>query len=160
MPYRPFEDQNCSIARALSVVGERWTLLVVRELMLGRRRFEDIRRNTGIASNILVDRLQTLVDNGVVERRASSDHPDSHEYRLTHVGLDLQTVVVGLMRWGDRHFRAGEGPPRVLVHTTCQHDTEPRLMCSHCDEPIGPGDVRVRPGVGANARQRAEGVLP
>src|SRR3954447_19074333 len=99
VPYRPFEDQNCSIARALAVVGERWTLLVLREVLLGRRRFQEIKRNTGVATNILADRLETLVEHGVLERRLYSDQPESYEYVPTPKGRDAVPVLVALMQW-------------------------------------------------------------
>ena len=158
MPYRPFAEQNCSIARSLAVIGERWTLLVMREVLLGRRRYEEIRRNTGIATNILADRLETLVGRGVLERR---DGGEGTEYRATEKGLALAPVLVALMQWGDRwEDPAGEGPPRVAVHAACGHDADPGLACGHCGETIEPGELRVRPGPGANARQRAEPLLP
>ena len=125
MPHRPFEGQNCSIAGALALLGERWTLLVMREVLLGRRRFADIKRNTGVAPNILSDRLATLVDHGLLERRGT-------EYVPTEKGLDVNPVLVALMQWGDRHVFE-EGAPRVLVHRTCGHDASPVLRCSHCD---------------------------
>jgi DNA-binding HxlR family transcriptional regulator len=159
VPYRSL-GQNCSIARALEVVGERWTLLVIREVLLGHRRFEEIRRNTGIASNILSDRLDTLVEHGVLERRRYADRPESFEYRATEMGLELQPVLGTLMAWGDRHMARPEGPPRVFVHTTCDHDTTPRVVCDHCGEPLDARTVRVRPGPGADAAQREQGVLP
>ena len=143
MPYRRFEGQDCSIARALEVVGERWTLLVLREVMLGRRHFQEIKRNTGVASNILTDRLETLVEHGVLERRGSA-------YHATRKGRDLNPVLIGLMQWGDR-YDAEDGPPRVVVHTTCGHDAHPALHCTHCHEPIATEDLRVRPGPGARA---------
>jgi DNA-binding HxlR family transcriptional regulator len=146
MPYRPFEDQNCSIARALAVVGERWTLLVLREVLLGRRRFQEIRRNTGIASNILTDRLQTLVEQGVLERRRYSE--DAYEYVPTDKAQDVTPVLVALQQWGDR-YEAPDGPPRVLVHGACNHETDPVLHCSHCEQPIVSRELRVRPGPGA-----------
>jgi DNA-binding HxlR family transcriptional regulator len=152
MPYRPFAGQNCSIAAALSVIGERWTLLVLREILLGRRRFADIRRNTGIATNILSDRLDTLVEQGIVARRGA-------DYVPTERGLDVQPVLVALMQWGDRHM-APAGPPRVPVHTACGHDADPRLVCSHCEQPIAPAELRVRPGPGADERQLGEPLLP
>jgi DNA-binding HxlR family transcriptional regulator len=154
MPYRPFADQNCSIARALAIVGERWTLLVMREVLLGRRRFVDIRRHTGIAPNILSDRLQTLVDHGMLEVR------DGGEYAPTPKGRDMNPVLISLMQWGDKHAAGEEGPPRVVVHATCGHDADPRMRCSHCDEPLAGRDLLVRPGPGANERQLADGVLP
>jgi DNA-binding HxlR family transcriptional regulator len=160
MPYRPFEGQNCSIATTLAIVGERWTLLVMREILLGRRRFADIKRNTGAASNILSDRLDTLVEHGLLKRRRYSDQPESYEYVPTARGRDLNPVLVALMQWGDRHAAGSKGPPRVFVHTACGHDAHPHLSCSHCDRPIEPHELRVRPGPGATARQRDEPLLP
>jgi DNA-binding HxlR family transcriptional regulator len=142
MPYRRFEDQNCSIARALEVIGERWTLLILREALLGRRRFEEIRRNTGIATNILADRLQTLVAHGVLEASGS-------EYVPTEKARDATPILVALMQWGDRHD-APAGPPRLMVHSPCGHDTHPVLHCSHCEQPIAPRELRVRSGPGAH----------
>jgi DNA-binding HxlR family transcriptional regulator len=152
MPYRSFEGQNCSIARALEVLGERWTLLVLREVLLGRRRFEEIRRNTGVATNILTDRLATLVDHGVLERRGE-------DYVPTRKAIDVNPVLVALLQWGDAHA-APDGPPRVLVHARCGHDAHPSLQCAHCEQEIRPGELRVRPGSGANERQRGEPLLP
>lgn len=152
MPYRPFDDQNCSIARTLAIVGERWTLLVLREVLLGRRRFVEIKRQTGVAPNILSDRLQTLVDHGIVELR------EGGEYVATRKGRDLNPVLLTLMRWGDAY--ASDEPPRVPVHAACGHDADPRLHCSHCGDPLETRDVRMRPGPGADERQMADGVLP
>jgi DNA-binding HxlR family transcriptional regulator len=150
MPYRPFEDQNCSIASALAVIGERWTLLVLREVLLGRRRFQEIRRHTGIATNILTDRLQTLVEHDVLERRRYSEQPEAFEYVPTQKALDATPVLVALMQWGDR-YDAPHGPPRTLVHSGCGHETQPVLHCSHCDGPIEPRELRVRAGPGAES---------
>jgi DNA-binding HxlR family transcriptional regulator len=160
MPYRPFIDQNCSVARALEVVGERWTLLVMREVLLGRRRFAEIRRNVGIAPNILSDRLALLVEHGLLKRRMYSEHPESYEYVPTRKGLDLNSVIIALLQWGDKYAAPAAGPPRIPVHTVCGHDAEPHLQCSHCGDPIGPADMVTRPGPGASERQRSEGVLP
>ena len=151
MPHRPFEGQNCSIAGALALLGERWTLLVMREVLLGRRHFAEIKRNTGVAPNILSDRLQTLVDNGLLERRGA-------EYVPTRKGVDVNPVLVALMQWGDEHVN--DEAPRVLVHATCGHDAHPSLVCSHCREAIEPRELRVRPGPGADEHQRAEPLLP
>jgi DNA-binding HxlR family transcriptional regulator len=152
MPYRSFDGQNCSIARALEVLGERWTLLILREVLLGRRRFEEIRRNTGVATNILTDRLATLVEHGVLERRED-------DYVPTRKAVDANPVLVALLQWGDAHA-APDGPPRVLVHAPCGHDAHPSLQCTHCEQEIRPGELRVRPGAGANERQRGEPLLP
>jgi DNA-binding HxlR family transcriptional regulator len=160
VPYRPFEDQNCSVAGALAIVGERWTLLVLREVLLGRRRFQEIKRNTGIATNILTDRLATLVEHGVLERRLYSEQPESYEYVATQKARDVTPILAGLLAWGDKHVNAECGAPRVQVHTACGHDAHPALVCTHCGERIEPGELKVRPGPGANARQLAEPLLP
>jgi DNA-binding HxlR family transcriptional regulator len=160
VPYRPFTDQNCSIAGALSIVGERWTLLIMREVMLGRRRFAEIKRNTGVASNILTDRLEMLVAHGLLRRKLYSEHPESYEYLPTRKGLDLNPVIVALLKWGDEYAAPEAGAPRVAVHTTCGHDADPQLHCSHCGEVIQSAELKVRPGPGATAKQIAEGVLP
>ena len=152
MPYRTFDGQNCSIARALEVLGERWTLLVLREILLGRRRFEEIRRNTGVATNILTDRLATLVEHDVLERRGD-------EYVPTRKAIDANPVLVALLQWGDAHA-APDGPPRVLVHARCGHDAQPSLQCAHCEQEIRPGELRVRPGPGASELQKGEPILP
>jgi DNA-binding HxlR family transcriptional regulator len=153
MPHRPFEGQNCSIAGALALLGERWTLLVMREVLLGRRRFADIKRNTGVAPNILSDRLATLVEHGLLERRGT-------DYVPTAKGRDVNPVLVALLQWGDRHVYGLDAAPRVLVHTTCGHDASPTLRCAHCDEELRTEDLRVRPGPGASAAQRREPLLP
>ena len=153
-------DQVCSVARSLEVLGERWTLLIMREVLLGRTRFVDIRRNVGLAPNILSDRLATLVAHGLLERRRYSEHPESFEYVPTRKGADVAPVLVALMQWGDRHVTPPGGPPRVHVHTACGHDAHPQLACRYCGERIGPGELKLRPGPGANAEQRAEPLLP
>jgi DNA-binding HxlR family transcriptional regulator len=159
VPYRAFPDQNCSIAATLAVVGERWTLLVLREVLLGRTRSADIRRELGIAPNILSDRLQTLVDQGLLERHRYGKHPEALEYLPTEKGLDINPVLVALMQWGDR-YAAPNGPPRVHVHTACGHDADPELRCGHCGGKLTPRELRIRPGPGASRAQRAEPLLP
>lgn len=160
MPYRPFDHQHCSIAGALAVIGERWTLLVLREVLLGRYRFQEIKRNTGIATNILTDRLQTLVDHEVLERRRYGEHAESYEYVPTQKAHDATPVLVALMQWGDQHATPAGGAPRVLVHATCGHDADPLLTCAHCAGRIEPTELRLRPGPGADERQRSEPLLP
>lgn len=160
MPYRPFVDQNCSVAGALSIVGERWTLLIMRDVLLGRRRFADIKRSIGVASNILTDRLEMLVEHGLLRRKLYSEHPESYEYVPTRKGIELNPVIVALMQWGDRYAAPTAGPPRVPVHTACGHDAHPQMHCSHCGETIQSGDLRLRPGPGATQRQLFEGTLP
>jgi DNA-binding HxlR family transcriptional regulator len=138
MQWRSVKDTNCSVARALSVVGERWTMLILREAFLGRRRFDEFQSGTGIARNILSTRLHALVADGIFERNeeAGSDH--HVEYRLTKKGLALYPVMIALMRWGDTWMADEQGPPMTLVHRTCGHATTPSLVCSHCGGAIEP----------------------
>jgi DNA-binding HxlR family transcriptional regulator len=109
---RDYEGQNCSIARALEVVGERWSLLIVRDVFLGLRRFDELQENLGIARNVLTDRLNRLVEEGVLERVRYSERPERFEYGLTRKGLDLNIALSGLRQWGDKYL--SEKPPRVL----------------------------------------------
>lgn len=150
MPLRSY-DQNCSIARSLEVVGERWTLLVLREVFTGQRRFEAIQRNLGVATNILADRLQTLLDEDILERRALSDRSDRFEYRLTEKGLDLNPVLLELMRWGDRWAAPAHGPPVLVKHRDCGHETHAVQACSHCGGELTARNVRLYDGPGARA---------
>jgi DNA-binding HxlR family transcriptional regulator len=108
---RNYEGQNCSIARALEIVGERWTLLIVRDAFLGRRRFDEFQESLGIARNVLADRLKRLVDEGILERVCYSERPERYEYRLTPKGRDLQIALAGLRQWGDKYLSAK--PPRI-----------------------------------------------
>lgn len=145
-----------TIQRTLEVIGDRWTLLVLRDVFRGVRRFEQLRADLGIARNILTDRLHRLVDAGMLEPVPYQDHPVRHEYRLTAKGLDLSPTLVALMRWGDRWFADGE-PPTLLVHKTCGSPLEQVLRCPNCDVAVGPVDITSRPGPG---RRRALGPAP
>jgi DNA-binding HxlR family transcriptional regulator len=109
---RDYEGQNCSIARALEVVGERWTLLIVRDVFLGKHRFDQLQESLGIARNVLTDRLNRLVDEGILERVRYTERPDRFEYRLTSKGRDLQIALAGLRQWGDKYL--SERPPRIV----------------------------------------------
>src|ERR1051325_6543094 len=109
---RDYEGQNCSIARALEIVGERWTLLIVRDVYLGKRRFDELQESLGIARNVLTDRLNRLVEQGIVAREPYRERPARHEYRLTSKGLELVVALTALRQWGDKHL--SDKPPRVL----------------------------------------------
>jgi DNA-binding HxlR family transcriptional regulator len=148
MRHSGLQQENCSIARTVAVLGERWTLVILREAFNRRRRFEDIQRDLGIARNILADRLQRLVAEGILERRAYQQRPERFEYRLTDKGRDLYPVLIALMQWGDRYTAGDAGPPVELIHEPCGANTHPRLVCDHCGEPIDPRDVRPQPGPG------------
>jgi DNA-binding HxlR family transcriptional regulator len=144
-------DQHCSIARALSVVGDRWTMLILREAFMRTRRFEDLQARTGAPRPVLAERLKTLVQHGILERRRYSEHPDRYEYRLSPKGLDLYPVIVSLLRWGDRWMDAGEEPPVQLRHRDCGTVMHPELACPACGEWVGARDVEAVPA-GASPR--------
>ena len=136
-----YEDQVCSAARALEVVGERWTILILREAFLGTRRFEPIQERLGIARNVLSTRLQKLVEHGVLEKRG-------RDYLLTDKGLDLWPVLHSLLIWGDRH-EAPAGPPMLLEHRGCGGAVDEHRLCAGCGTRLTARDVRARPGPGA-----------
>ena len=146
---RQYDTQVCSVARALEVVGERWSLLVVRDAFMGVRRFDDFQRDLGISRNILSDRLATLVEHGIFERRRYQEHPERFEYRLTEKGLDLNPVLLELMRWGDRWAAPAHGPPVTVEHRDCGHETHAVQACSHCGGELTARNVRLHPGPGA-----------
>ncbi len=136
-------DQSCSIARSLDVVGEWWTLLILRDAFRGVRRYEDFLTSLGIARNVLAVRLAKLVDSDILERVPVPEHAGRHEYRLTEKGRDLQPVLLSLLRWGDRWaIHEDEAPPVVLDHTGCGHEADPRLVCGSCGAELHPGNVR------------------
>ncbi|GAA1143009.1 helix-turn-helix domain-containing protein [Kribbella jejuensis] len=145
---RLYEGQVCSIARALEVVGDRWTLLVIREALMKTRRFEDFRTRLGIAHNVLSDRLARLVEAGVLERELYQTRPDRYEYRLTPQGLDLWPVVMSLLMWGDK-YRSPDGPPLLTRHHGCGGELTPSFTCDTCGASLGPMDVELLPGPGA-----------
>lgn len=138
---------NCSIARAVEVVGEWWTPLVLREIFFGRRRFEEILRELGISRNILTDRLATLVEHGILDRVAYQETPVRHEYHLTEKGRDLFPVLVALQNWGDK-WESPAGAPMVLYHRDCGEPAGPTLTCSACGDELHARNVRPRPGPG------------
>jgi DNA-binding HxlR family transcriptional regulator len=152
--WRDVGDLPCSVARTLSVIGDRWTLLVLRDAFLGIRRFEDLQRDLGATRHRLADRLRKLVRHGVLARVRYQDRPPRFEYRLTEKGRDLYPVVVSLTRWGDRWMAGRAGPPIELVHRGCGRTTMPALTCPECGEPVGARDMIARAGPGLGARRR------
>jgi DNA-binding HxlR family transcriptional regulator len=145
-----YRTQNCSIAGTLELVGERWTLLVLRDVFLGIRRFDALQRELGIARNVLATRLERLVDEGLIEKAPYQERPLRNEYRLTQKGLDLWPVIVELMQWGDRHL-AKHGPPILIRHRGCGGLLGERRTCTRCGEPLGVRDVRAEAGPGAGS---------
>ena len=144
-----------SVARALEVVGERWTLLILREAFFGVRRFGQFARNLHIPRPTLSSRLRTLVENGLLEKVPYARNPDRYEYRLTISGRDLFTTIVVLMQWGDEHLPHPDGPPIVLRHQPCGHNAEPVLVCAHCRQEITARNVTPEPGPGFRGGQPA-----
>jgi len=149
MPKQDFAHISCSIARAVGVVGQRWTPLIVRDLFAGMTRFEDIRRDLGVASNILAARLDELESQGIVERRQYQSMPARHEYLLTDKGRDLYPVIATLLAWGDKHLSAPDGPPALTVHTTCGHVTTAKTVCAECGGELNAGNAIHTAGPGA-----------
>jgi DNA-binding HxlR family transcriptional regulator len=146
-----YAEKNCSIAKPLSFLGERWTVLVLRDLFLGRRRFDEIQGSLGIATNVLSARLATLTEAGIVDRRRYSEHPERFEYVLTDEGKDLQPLLLALLAWGDK-YTAENGPPIETLHGDHAFHMVP--TCSECGEPLDTHNVRSRPGPGADEEQR------
>jgi DNA-binding HxlR family transcriptional regulator len=136
--------RECSIARTLDLVGEKWALLAVREVFLGDRRFDEIVRRTGAPRDTMAARLRSLAGAGILERRQYSEHPARFEYFLTDAGKDLYPVIMTLMRWGDQYLAGEDGPPLVLEHS-CGHVLAAELTCEACGEPVAVGTTRPVP---------------
>lgn len=148
---RDYPALDCSVAKALEVIGERWSLLIVRDVMHGHRRFGEIQESLGIARNVLSARLQRLVDEDILERRAYQESPPRHEYFLTEKGLDLWPALIALLHWGDRYTERPEGPPRVIVHKECGGEVNERGICEECGQVLNARDARQVPGPGWEA---------
>jgi len=144
-----YEDQVCSVAGALEVVGERWSLLIVRDVFLGLRRFDAIQADLGVARNVLQTRLTRLIEQRVLEKRLYQAHPARYEYRLTDKGLDLWPAMVALMQWGNRYAAPG-GPPVLLEHRDCGGMVDEHRLCESCGARLSARDVRALPGPGAS----------
>ena len=138
---------DCSVAQCLEVVGEWWTMLIIRDAFFGVTRFDQFQQRLGIARNVLQQRLERLVEQQVLERTAYSEHPPRYDYRLTTKGRDLWPVLNAMRQWGD-DYAAPEGPPISLVHKNCGKQTHVDLVCSECGESINARSVRVVAGEG------------
>ena len=147
---RDYEDQVCSIARTLEVVGDRWTLLIIRDVVLGHSRFDEFLDSLGIASNVLTDRLNRLVAEGVLERILYNKRPERFEYRLTKKGRELGPVLIALMQWGDRHV--SDKPPRIARRRSDQSPVSVRLVAKD-GSALAPGELELVPGPGARPPQ-------
>jgi DNA-binding HxlR family transcriptional regulator len=151
---RTYEGQNCSIARALELVGERWTLLIVRDAFLGLHRFDEFQASLGVAPNTLTDRLNRLVGEGIMERSAYSERPPRFEYRLTEKGRELAVPVLALMQWGDRHL--SPKPPRIARRRSDRSPVR-AVLVARDDRLVSPAEIEVvaGPGLAASAPARA-----
>jgi DNA-binding HxlR family transcriptional regulator len=149
-----YDGQICSIAKTLELIGERWTLLVIRDVFNGNRRFGEMQRSLGVARNVLSNRLQRLVDEGILERRPYQDRPARHEYFLTEKGLDLWPTMIALLDFGDRHLSEG-GPPMVIRHKgECGGVVDGRGICGSCGKVLTARDARAEDGPGMPAQLR------
>jgi DNA-binding HxlR family transcriptional regulator len=147
---KSFRDMDCSVAQCLEVIGEWWTMLIVRDAFLGVKRFDTFQRRLGISRNVLQQRLENLVTAGVMERVAYSEHPVRYDYVLSPKGRDLWPVLNAMRQWGDT-YAAPHGAPLNLVHTVCQHQTVATPVCSHCGETLDSRNVRAVAGAGRTA---------
>jgi DNA-binding HxlR family transcriptional regulator len=145
---------NCTIARAMAILGEKWTVVVLRDIFAGIRRFDDMRERSGIPRQVLANRLATLVDSGVL-RRVPYREPGArprHEYRLTDKGFDLYPVLAAVAEWGNRHLADPEGPPVAIVHRDCGEEVRTVMRCTAGHDALKPREVASAPGPGAHPR--------
>ena len=149
MRWDSLAQENCSIARSLAVVGDRWTLLILRDAFLRVRRFDDFEKSLKIARRVLSERLALLVEEGILAKVPYQERPTRYEYRLTEKGIELFPVILSLVHWGDKHYSAKDGPPLLHHHQACGHDFRSVLTCSECGQAVGPREVTVHPGPGA-----------
>ena len=152
---RDYPALDCSVAKALEVIGERWSLLIVRAVMHGNRRFGEIQESLGIARNVLSARLQRLLDESILERRAYQESPARYEYFLTEKGLDLWPALIALLHWGDRYSPGPEGARRLIVHKECGGAVSERGICESCGKVLTARDAKQVPGPGAKAEADA-----
>lgn len=148
MKWDDLAAQPCSIARALAVIGDRWTLMILRDCFLGVRRFEVFQQRLGISRTIVTDRLRVLVEEGVLRRETYQQNPPRHEYRLTAKGLDLHPAIMAIAHFGDAYYAGEAGPPVVRRHKGCGCDFHPVQVCSECGEVVGAREVEARAAEG------------
>jgi DNA-binding HxlR family transcriptional regulator len=155
--HRDYPDQLCSIAKSLEVIGERWSLLIVRDVFNGNRRFGEIQTSLGVARNVLSARLQRLLDEDILERRQYQGNPARFEYFLTEKGLDLWPTLIALLNWGDRYSPTPAGPPKTILHKVCGGRVSDRGTCEECGKILHARDAIQVPGPGRLAAMAAAG---
>ena len=141
MKWKDIDNQRCSVARALSIIGDRWTLLVLRDCFLGIRRFEQFQERLGVTRQVLSDRLRRLVDQGILSREPYQDRPLRHEYRLTAKGRDLYPVMLSLLAWGDKHMCDESGPPLELYDRNTGRRVQPQVTVAEDARPVRWGEI-------------------
>jgi DNA-binding HxlR family transcriptional regulator len=154
MKWNSLEEEQCSVARTVSVIGDRWTLLVLRDCFLRVRRFEDFQARLEVTRHVLADRLRKLVRHGVLRRVPYQPRPKRYEYILTQKGLDLYPIIMAIVHWGDVHMVDERGRPRLYEHRLCGKMFDPVMTCSECGQPLSPKEVHVHIGPGANESDR------
>jgi DNA-binding HxlR family transcriptional regulator len=158
---RDYPGVDSPVAKALEVIGERWSLLIVRAIMHGNRRFGEMQENLGVARNVLSARLQRLVDEGILERRAYSENPPRYEYFLTQKGLDLWPALIALLHWGERYSPEPDAPRRLIVHKECGGAVSERGICESCGKVLTARDAIEIPGPAARpSADSAEAAAP
>ncbi len=148
MKWEEIGDQPCSVARALSVLGDRWTMLILRNAFMGIHRFDDFQRSLGLTRHVLSERLKRLVEHGILVKVPYVERQERFEYRLTDKGLDLYPIMLSMIQWADKWMDMGLGKPIEFTHKHCGKKMIPRMVCSECDEPIQVKDVRATAGPG------------
>lgn len=151
MRWEDMQEEVCSVARTLSVIGDRWTLLVLRDAFLRTRRFEEFQKNLGIARHRLSERLKKLVEQGVMVKVQYQSSPARYEYRLTEKGIDLYPIIMMMVSWGDKWMDDGNGAPMIYKHKRCNQYFTPVISCSECGEPLNARDVSPQHGPGTIA---------
>jgi DNA-binding HxlR family transcriptional regulator len=154
-PYSAYDSETCSIARTLALIGDRWTLLVLRDVANGVGRFDELTGHLGVARNVLSSRLARLAEAGLVERRAYREPGarERQEYRLSRSGRELVPILLALMQWGDKNLAGPEGPPAVVRHADCGAPIKVAVTCAEGHELGDASRVRVEPGPGSLIRQ-------
>ena len=160
MKWDELEEEPCSLARTVGVIGDRWSLLILRECFLRTRRFEGFQSALGITRHLLAERLKKLVRLGVLRRIPYQESPKRHEYILTQKGLDLYPIIMSIVHWGDTHMVDERGRPLLHEHKSCGKMFDPVLVCSECGEPLTAKGVHVHPGPGKRAPVAAAAKLP
>ncbi len=161
MRWESLSDEHCSLARTLAVIGDRWTLLILRDAFLRVRRFEDFENSLGIARRVLSERLALLVEHGILSKVPYQERPTRYEYRLTDKGLDLYPALISLVHWGDKHYATKDGPPVLHRHLKCGHDFRSVLTCSQCAKPVHAREVAARASIPASrSRSRRAAASP